>query len=129
MTLQAQSNNCTFSDPLLDLYEKIASDGWIICELWEDKHNLFFHPEYPNVFAELFLGRGYPEFRFFYRYPIENSFGEQIWEKLEIPDYLIGRISISDNNLALGDGEDDSDTFPITHWYTKYYLGKFSNNN
>ena len=102
--------------------DTLAKDGWLPCNRFKDKHYLWEHPDFPSAYADA-NPQNEGGVRFYLRYKIETSqLDNYNWETLEIPDYLLGRVSISDENLSLGEGETDE---WITHYYTKYFLGKY----
>ena len=102
--------------------DTLAKDGWLPVCRPNQSARLWNHPDFKNVFASLGSDG---EIHFHYQYRIENSYHDDYsWGTLEIPDCLIGRISISEVNLA---GEGLSPDGIQNHLYTKYYFINFRN--
>ena len=101
----------------------LEDNGWV--KIFDNAKGVtrWEHPDYDCVRAKNSMGHS---IEYFIAYFIESSYLEKHVEYLEIPSYLIGRISISNENLAEGQtysqvcGETPTEYDQPAYYFTKY---------
>ena len=110
---------------MVNYHKLLTLNGWEKVYLRSDNGTVWVHPDFQNIHAVIPADN--TDIQYFCEYLIESSQFEALPKKLEIPDYLIGRVSISNDNRFEGMtytevwGEEPGPNDPPAFYFTKYY--------